>query len=72
MDGKGKTLVLGGDGRFYNSKAIRIIARMAAANGVGKLLIGKDGLLSTPAVSAIIRQRKLYGALISMERREMG
>ncbi|KAK4523527.1 hypothetical protein GAYE_PCTG69G1423 [Galdieria yellowstonensis] len=63
-DIQGKTLVLGGDGRFYNSKAIRIIARMAAANGVGKLLIGKDGLLSTPAVSAIIRQRKLYGGII--------
>ncbi|GJQ13688.1 hypothetical protein GpartN1_g5479.t1 [Galdieria partita] len=63
-DIQGKTLVLGGDGRFYNSKAIRIITRMAAANGVGKLLIGKDGLLSTPAVSAIIRQRKLYGGII--------
>eukprot|EP00871_Galdieria_phlegrea_P004419 jgi/Galph1/4979/GphlegSOOS_G3626.1 len=63
-DIKGKSIVLGGDGRYYNAKAIRIIARLAAANGVGKLLIGKDGLLSTPAVSAIIRERNLYGGII--------
>ena len=45
----GKTLVLGGDGRFYNRTAIQIICRMAAANGFSRLLIGRGGILSTPA-----------------------
>lgn len=50
-----KILVLSGDGRYYNNEAIQIIVRIAAANGVGKVVIGENGLLSTPAVSAIIR-----------------
>eukprot|EP01102_Stenamoeba_stenopodia_P006399 TRINITY_DN1753_c0_g1_i1.p1 TRINITY_DN1753_c0_g1~~TRINITY_DN1753_c0_g1_i1.p1 ORF type:complete len:568 (+),score=145.43 TRINITY_DN1753_c0_g1_i1:130-1833(+) len=61
---KGSTLVLGGDGRYWNKTAIQIIIKMAAANGVGKLLIGQEGILSTPAVSAIIRARKAYGGII--------
>ncbi|KAH9597561.1 Alpha-D-phosphohexomutase [Trypanosoma melophagium] len=52
------TLVLGGDGRYFLSEAIEIIIKMAAANGVSNLWIGKDGLLSTPAVSNIIRYRR--------------
>lgn len=51
-----KILVLSGDGRYYNTEAIQIIIRIAAANGVGKVVIGENGLLSTPAVSAIIRE----------------
>ena len=51
-----KTLVLGGDGRFFNDRAIQTIARMAAANGCAKLLIGRHGILSTPAASCIIRK----------------
>eukprot|EP00761_Pharyngomonas_kirbyi_P012193 gb/GECH01012220.1/.p1 GENE.gb/GECH01012220.1/~~gb/GECH01012220.1/.p1 ORF type:complete len:561 (+),score=154.25 gb/GECH01012220.1/:1-1683(+) len=58
------TLVLGGDGRYYNREAAQIIIRMAAANGVGRVLVGQHGLLSTPAVSAIIRKRGAYGGLI--------
>src|SRR5580692_6872775 len=61
---EGKTLVLGGDGRFFNGPAIQTIIRMAAANGVGRLLVGRDGLLSTPATSAVIRGREAFGGII--------
>ena len=56
---KGSTLVLGGDGRFFNRDAAQIILKMAAANGVAHLLVGQGALLSTPAVSCVIRK---YGA----------
>ena len=61
---KGKTLVLGGDGRYFNSTAIQIILKMAAANGFGKVMVGQDGILSTPAVSCIIRKYKTVGGII--------
>lgn len=63
-DRAGKTLVLGGDGRFHNRGAVQTILRMAAANGIGKVLVGCGGLLSTPAVSAVIRKRAAYGGII--------
>jgi phosphoglucomutase len=63
------TLLLGGDGRYFNDKAIQIIIKMGIANGVKRFWVGKDGLLSTPAISAIIRERgpvwqKCFGAFI--------
>lgn len=61
---EGKTIVVGGDGRFYNQQAIQIILKMAAANGVGKVIVGKDGLLSTPAASCVIRKYQTYGGII--------
>ena len=61
---KNETLVVGGDGRFYNREAIQIIIRMAAANGFGRLLVGRGGILSTPAVSAVIRRRRAFGGLV--------
>ncbi|MEM6612040.1 MAG: alpha-D-glucose phosphate-specific phosphoglucomutase [Cyanobacteria bacterium P01_C01_bin.72] len=65
LDGcAGQTIVLGGDGRYYNREAIQIIMKMAAANGVGRILVGKSGIMSTPAASAIIRQYKAYGGII--------
>lgn len=63
-DFSGQTLVVGGDGRYYNREAIQIIIKMAAANGFGKVLVGQGGLLSTPAASCIIRKYKAYGGLI--------
>jgi phosphoglucomutase len=60
----GKTLVLGGDGRFFNDEALQTILRMMAGNGVGRVLVGRAGLLSTPAVSAIIRKRRAFGGII--------
>ncbi len=60
----GNTLVLGGDGRFFNREAIQTIIRMAAANGVGGLLIGGGGLLSTPAASCLIRKTSAFGGLV--------
>lgn len=63
-DYKGQTLVIGGDGRYFNRKAIQTILKMAAANGFGELLIGKGGLLSTPAASCVIRKYKAFGGII--------
>ena len=61
---EGKTLVVGGDGRYYNRTAIQIILRMAAANGFGCVLVGRGGLLSTPAVSCIIRKYRAFGGIV--------
>ena len=60
----GGTLVVGGDGRFYNREAIQVILRMAAANGVAKALVGQGGILSTPAASCIIRKYQTQGGII--------
>jgi phosphoglucomutase len=65
LDGfRGKTLVVGGDGRFHNDVAIQTIIRMAAANGFGKVMVGQGGILSTPATSHIIRHYKAFGGFI--------
>ena len=61
---KGATLVLGGDGRYFNREVIATVIRMAAANGFGRLLIGQGGILSTPAASHLIRKRKAFGGLV--------
>ncbi len=60
----GKTYVVGGDGRFYNDKAIQKLIKMAAANGVKKLIIGQNGYLSTPASSNIILKRHTDGGFV--------
>jgi len=60
----GQTLVLGGDGRYYNLDAIQTILRMAAANGFARVLVGQGGILSTPAASCVIRKRKAFGGII--------
>lgn len=62
--GQGKTLVLGGDGRFYNRAAAQTIIQMAAANGFARVIVGQGGILSTPAASAVIRARGADGGLI--------
>lgn len=60
----GETLVLGGDGRFYNRPVIQTVIRMAAANGFGRMLLGRGGLLSTPAASHLIRKYHAFGGII--------
>ena len=60
----GQTLVVGGDGRYYNRHAIQVILKMAAANGFGKVLVGRGGILSTPAASCIIRKYNAFGGII--------
>jgi phosphoglucomutase len=61
---EGATLVLGGDGRYFNREAIQTICAMSAANGIGRLIIGQNGLLSTPAASNLIRKRKTDGGIL--------
>jgi phosphoglucomutase len=61
---KGKTLVLGGDGRFYNREVIQKVLAIAAANGFGKVMVGQGGILSTPAASNVIRKYKAFGGII--------
>ncbi|AEI36745.1 alpha-D-glucose phosphate-specific phosphoglucomutase [Francisella salina] len=60
----GKTLVVGGDGRYYNDVAVQIIVRMAAANGFGKIIVGQNGIFSTPAVSCVIRKYQAFGGIV--------
>jgi phosphoglucomutase len=65
LDGlAGQTLVVGGDGRYYNRQAIQVILKMAAASGVGRVLVGQGGILSTPAVSCLIRKYQAFGGII--------
>lgn len=61
---QGRILVLGGDGRFYNDVAIQTILRMAAATGFGRIMVGRGGILSTPAASAVIRKHGAFGGII--------
>ena len=63
-DFSGQTLVLGGDGRYFNRTALQSIIKIAAANGFGKLIIGQGGLLSTPAASHVIRKYGAFGGLV--------
>ncbi|PWE30711.1 alpha-D-glucose phosphate-specific phosphoglucomutase [Pararhodobacter marinus] len=61
---RGRTLVVGGDGRFFNESAIQTILKMAAASGAAKVIVGQNGFLSTPAASNLIRMRKADGGVI--------
>lgn len=60
----GKTLVLGGDGRYHNRTAVQVILKMAAANGFGRVKVGRGGILSTPAVSCVIRKHRAFGGIV--------
>ena len=61
---RGQTLVLGGDGRYHNRAAVQTILKLAAANGVARVLLGCGGILSTPAVSAVIRRHRAFGGIV--------
>ncbi len=65
LDGfAGATLVLGGDGRHHNRAAVQTILKMAAANGFGRVMVGRGGILSTPAASCVIRKHRAFGGII--------
>ncbi len=61
---QGQTLVVGGDGRYHNREAVQVIIKMALANGFGRVLVGQGGLLSTPAVSCVIRKYQAFGGIV--------
>ncbi len=61
---EGQTLVVGGDGRYFNRQAIQTILKIAAANGFGRALVGKGGILSTPAASCVIRKYEAFGGIV--------
>ncbi len=61
---RGETLVVGGDGRYYNREVIQLVIKMAAANGFGRVLVGRGGILSTPAASNVIRKYKAFGGIV--------
>ena len=61
---EGKTLVVGGDGRYWNDKALQILIKIAAANGLGRIVVGKKGWLSTPALSHLIPLKEAIGGII--------
>lgn len=61
---RGETLVIGGDGRYFNRETIQTAVRMAAANGFGRVIVGQGGILSTPAASHLIRKNKAFGGII--------
>ncbi|MDF2619552.1 MAG: phosphoglucomutase/phosphomannomutase alpha/beta/alpha domain [Xanthobacteraceae bacterium] len=63
-DFEGETLVVGGDGRYFNREAIQTIIKIAAANGFGRIMVGRGGILSTPATSCVIRKHGAFGGLI--------
>jgi phosphoglucomutase len=63
-DCAGQTLVVGGDGRYFNRQAIQVILRMAAAHGFGKVLVGRGGILSTPALSCVVRKHGAFGGIV--------
>lgn len=65
LDGyQGKTLVIGGDGRYHNTIAVKTAIRIAAANGFGRCIVGHNGLLSTPAASNLIRTEGAFGGIV--------
>jgi len=63
-DVTGRTLIVGGDGRYHNDVAIQTLIRMAAAHGIGRIVVGQGGLLSTPAASHLIRLRGAIGGFV--------
>ena len=63
-DFAGATLVVGGDGRYHNRVAVQTILKMAAANGWGNVLVGRGGILSTPAASCVIRKYRTFGGIV--------
>ncbi|TFK60240.1 phosphoglucomutase [Pluteus cervinus] len=64
IDAKDKTIVIGGDGRYFTPETVQTILKIGSGNGVGKFIVGKDAILSTPAASNIIRKYKAYGGIL--------
>jgi phosphoglucomutase len=64
LDLSKQSLAIGGDGRYLNHEVLQIILSIAVANGFGRIYIPRGGLISTPAMSAVIRQRKVLGGFI--------
>ena len=58
------TMIVGGDGRYFNKEAIQTFLKVLAGNGVKNLVVPVHGVVSTPGASALVRRNNADGAIL--------